>query len=212
MKNQMQKIACSLFTALIFFFMFLSAGHACDRPEFKRPLSLNEITDAKFRIDWHPVNNARNYEVKYSLRVPEGRTLLQGEGMSDQPFHVISRAELSTEKFMHLVVELAAHCDDKKSASSFSQFALKNTQAECHFDKQIPTLQHDELSWVPIKSAQSYVACFFKDKNQTFCQEILSAQSKVDLKETRLISLTPICNNGRGKPVFIPVDNAVAHK
>ncbi len=178
-------------------------SQACEKPVLSKNVSLEAMSASGFRLAWNPISNARHYELKYSLRIPEGRTLMQSEVIAATPFHVFPAEELRQADVLQLIVEITTQCEAANSAPAFAQISLKNPAPECRFENQLPALTKNELAWAPVKSAQSYVMCFHKQGNQTVCQETVSTRNTINSEKTPLIGVTPVCNNLPGTPVFI---------
>lgn len=206
------KIYFSLQIVFLFALILQNDSHACDKPVFnKNDGLLKKVSNAGFRIDWTPNKDTDYYTLSYVLRVPEGRIVSQREIVSDLPFYVLPRNEFHAAERLHLVVELTAHCNNKKSDSSFAQFALNYTEFKCAFDKGIPELTNRGVSWLPVSGAQSYLVCFFKQSEQPFCRETTDSHNKIP-ENVRLIAVTPVCNGMSGTPAFFAMSNADTKK
>jgi hypothetical protein len=194
--------------ALILYFSFLSSSEGCERPVFTRDRLVGEISESGFGINWEPVINAEHYTLKYILRIPEGRALMQREVIVTKPFHMLSEDELAQGQIHQLVVEVTAQCGALKSSPAVAQVTLASPAAGCRFSQQLPVLKNRELSWPSIKGAQSYMVCFHNNGNQPLCKEITDSARHIIPENTLLIGITPICSKVVGTPVFIANDSA----
>lgn len=185
------------------FLVFTTSSSACEKPVFERSTVFHERTDLPISLEWKPVSSAQFYEIKYVLRIPEGRTLGQREEMIAKPSYIFSVPEMAQADGLQLVVEVAAHCDGMKSSSTFVQVALKNPASTCSFDKQLPALTKEVLSWPVIKKAQSYLVCFHTKDNQSTCRSTSDTHIKDSLQNTSLFGVTPVCNNVAGTPAYV---------
>jgi hypothetical protein len=185
-----------------FYFLFFSSAIACEKPAFERVVDLVELTSDELLIAWKPVSGADYYEFRYSVKVPEGRTLFQREKRIKQTAYRFSAAELPSIEKLQLLAEVTAQCNTIQSEPAFTQLSISRNTTACEFGKEIPTIKDGELHLPSLKEAQSYIMCTQLSDKPSACKEVNHLSSTVVVPEGAWVSIAPVCGQLQGKPVF----------
>jgi hypothetical protein len=193
------------YTALCFtFFPFLaSPAFACEKPAFERTIDLVELSSEGLPIAWKPVPDASYYELKYSMKVPEGRTLFQRERRIEHAAYQLSAAELPSIERFQLLVEVTAQCNNVQSEPAFAQLSISRSTTACAFGKELPTIKNGELHLPSLKEAQGYILCTQHADKPSACREVNQTSGNVAIPEGTRMSITPICGKLPGKPIYV---------
>jgi hypothetical protein len=193
------------YTALCvnFFPLLAFPAFACEKPVFERAIDLVELSSEGLPIAWKPVPDASYYELKYSVKVPEGRTLFQRERRIEQAAYQFSTAEFPSIERLQLLVEVTAQCNTDQSEPAFTQLSIIGSTTACAFGKELPTIKNGELHLPSLKEAQGYILCTQHADKPSTCREVNHISHRVAAPEGTGMTITPLCGKLPGKPIYV---------
>lgn len=124
---------------------------ACEKPVFVRGIDLAELTAEELPIRWKPVPGTNFHELKYSVKMPEGRTLLQRTRRVEQTVYYFSDADLPLIDRLQLLVEIMAHCNAIQSEPVSAQFSVIRSNTACEFGNVLSIIKSGELHLPSLK-------------------------------------------------------------
>lgn len=154
------------------FFACIFSALACEKPFFEKTTESIELNSNGLPIVWQPVAEAHYYELRYSVKVPEGRTLLQRERKVEQAAYQLTAAELPSIERLQLLIEVTAQCNTARSAPAFTLLAIRRSTISCEFVKEIPAIKNGELHVPSVQEAQHYLVCIQHADKPSACRKI----------------------------------------
>ena len=188
------------------------AGHssACEMPDIPSANMVHRSAGEGVSISWNPVATATHYEMRFSLRVPEGKFLLQNEIVTQHPFYRLSSHQFPMLERLHLLVDVVAVCEGKRSTVRQAEFAIESPPSPCLLEKGAVNWISGQLRWSPVQGAESYVVCRFSAERSPGCHETSHHDIDMPAYEGMLVSVTPVCKGQSGTAYFLT--NAVGRR
>jgi hypothetical protein len=179
---------------------------ACPEAEIIVPAQGSAVAQARPRIEWKAVAGASEYRVQLESRVPEGRVLAQFDTRVSGS--VFTPPSPLTDYQAAVKVRVAVACDepDEAPVSELQPRFFVDVSGTC---PAVEELRIDaataRISWRGAASARRYEVRFFSGDEAAGGAMVGTIAPSIALPQklgALVVRVQPVCDTGKGPPVF----------